>query len=67
MAGGYCAEAIDVQGVEVVRNANWAQSDELASLACALDAQADLIERCHGKIMARMGYKLAFQKVDEAA
>jgi phosphoenolpyruvate phosphomutase len=38
VVGGYRAEAIDSQGVNVVVNEDWADGSELSSLICALDA-----------------------------
>jgi phosphoenolpyruvate phosphomutase len=38
VVAGYRAEAIDVQGIKVVINEDWAHSGELASLACAIGA-----------------------------
>jgi phosphoenolpyruvate phosphomutase len=38
VVGGYCAEAIDTAGIRLVRNERHAQTGELASLACAVDA-----------------------------
>ena len=35
--GGYRADAIDPAGIRLVVNENYAQTDELASLACAID------------------------------
>ena len=53
VVGGYCAEAIDVQGVEVVVNEDWAASDELASLACALDAMKEDTVIIYGDLLVR--------------
>ncbi|MEO8631125.1 MAG: phosphoenolpyruvate mutase, partial [Betaproteobacteria bacterium] len=38
VVGGYRADAIDIAGVKVVVNERYAQTGELASLACAADA-----------------------------
>jgi phosphoenolpyruvate phosphomutase len=38
VVAGYQSEAIDVQGAKVVVNRDWNNTDELASLACAVDA-----------------------------
>jgi phosphoenolpyruvate phosphomutase len=53
VVGGYCAAAIDVQGVNVVVNEAWAESDELASLACALDAMQDDTVIVYGDLLFR--------------
>ena len=53
VVGGYCAETIDVQGVQVVVNEQWAESDELASLACALDAMQDDTVIVYGDLLFR--------------
>jgi phosphoenolpyruvate phosphomutase len=37
VVGGYRADAIDPAGIRLVVNENYAQTDELASLACAID------------------------------
>ncbi|MEM5421364.1 phosphoenolpyruvate mutase [Paraburkholderia sp. BR14263] len=38
VVGGYKAEAIDTAGIKLVRNERFAQTNELASLACAVGA-----------------------------
>jgi phosphoenolpyruvate phosphomutase len=38
VVGGYRAEAIDTAGIKLVLNSRYAQTGELASLACAVDA-----------------------------
>ena len=38
VVGGYRADAIDSAGIKLVRNERYAQTNELASLACAVDA-----------------------------
>lgn len=38
VVGGYKAEAIETAGIKLVRNARYAQTNELASLACAVGA-----------------------------
>jgi phosphoenolpyruvate phosphomutase len=38
VVGGYRADAIDTAGIKLVLNSRYAQSGELASLACAVDA-----------------------------
>ena len=38
VVGGYRAEAIDTAGINLVLNSRYAQTGELASLACAVDA-----------------------------
>jgi len=44
VVGGYCAAAIDTAGIRLVRNERHAQTGELASLACAVDAlEADTV------------------------
>ncbi len=44
VVGGYCADAIDTAGIKLVRNERYAQTGELASLACAIDAlEADTV------------------------
>jgi phosphoenolpyruvate phosphomutase len=37
VVGGYCADAIDRSGINLVVNDRYAETDELASLACAVD------------------------------
>ncbi len=44
VVAGYCADAVQVQGARVVMNDDWAHSNELTSLDCALDAiQSDTV------------------------
>ncbi|MEE4216650.1 MAG: phosphoenolpyruvate mutase [Xanthomonadales bacterium] len=57
VVGGYRADAIDVQGVNLVVNENWQHTDELASLACALDSMADDTVLIYGDLLFR-GYIL---------
>jgi phosphoenolpyruvate phosphomutase len=58
VVGGYCSEAIDVPGVHVVINEGWADSDELASLALALDAFSGDTVVVYGDLLMR-GYILS--------
>jgi phosphoenolpyruvate phosphomutase len=53
VVAGYGSEAIDEQGTRVVVNEGWEQSDELASLACALDAFSDDTVLIYGDLLFR--------------
>ena len=57
VVGGYCAEAIDVHGVRVIVNDDWEDSDELSSLACALDSFNEDTVVVYGDLLFR-GYIL---------
>jgi len=53
VVAGYKAEAIDVAGVRVVRNAGYESSGELASLACALDRFGEDTVVSYGDLLFR--------------
>ena len=53
VVGGYRAEAIDTQGVSVVVNEHWADSAELGSLDCALDAISGDTVLLYGDLLFR--------------
>ena len=53
VVAGYKAEAIDVSGVRVVRNADYENSGELASLACALDRFGEDTVVSYGDLLFR--------------
>ena len=53
VVAGYRSEAIDVQGVRVVVNEDWEKNNELASLACALDAFSDQTVLIYGDLLFR--------------
>lgn len=41
VVGGYCSDAIDFRGTELILNPDWQHGGELASLACAMDARSE--------------------------
>ena len=53
VVGGYHHEAIDTQGINVVVNDQWADSDELVSLRCALDSVAGDTVLLYGDLLFR--------------
>ena len=53
VVAGYCAEAIDVQGIKVVVNAEYARTGELSSLACAEGAFGDDLVIAYGDLLFR--------------
>lgn len=53
VVGGYCAEAIDSGGTELVINTKWEQGGELTSLACAADALTDDVVVLYGDLLFR--------------
>ncbi len=53
VVAGYRSDAIDVQGARVVVNDDWENSDELASLGCALDALSDDTVLIYGDLLFR--------------
>jgi phosphoenolpyruvate phosphomutase len=57
VVAGYRADAIDVQGIEIVRNPEFAHSGELASLACAAPALGGDVLILYGDLLFR-GYVL---------
>ena len=57
VVGGYRADSIDVRGVEVVVNERWEETDELDSLACAMDSLGDDTVLIYGDLLFR-GYIL---------
>lgn len=57
VVAGYRSEAIDVQGADVVINKEWENSNELTSLACALDVFSEDTVLIYGDLLFR-GYIL---------
>jgi phosphoenolpyruvate phosphomutase len=57
VVGGYRADAIDVRGVNVVVNEDWETTDELGSLACALESLSEDTLLIYGDLLFR-GYIL---------
>ncbi len=53
VVGGYRADAIDAAGIEVVVNAHHAETGELASLACAIDALRSDTVIAYGDLLFR--------------
>jgi phosphoenolpyruvate phosphomutase len=53
VVAGYRAAAIDVQGIRIVVNPDWATSGELASLASAIDALAGNTVLLYGDLLFR--------------
>ena len=53
VVAGYRSDAIDAQGASVVVNDDWENSDELASLGCALDALSDDTVLIYGDLLFR--------------
>jgi len=53
VVAGYHAEAIDVQGAEVIVNPRWPETGELVSLQCALDEIADDTVLIYGDLLFR--------------
>ena len=53
VVGGYHSEAIDAQGVSVVVNDAWENSDELVSLSCALESVSDDTVLIYGDVLFR--------------
>jgi phosphoenolpyruvate phosphomutase len=53
VVGGYRAEAIDAQGVNLVVNEDWSSGSELASLYCARDAISDNTVLIYGDLLFR--------------
>jgi len=53
VVAGYRSEAIDAQGAEVVVNAEWESSSELASLCCALDYLTEDTVIIYGDLLFR--------------
>jgi phosphoenolpyruvate phosphomutase len=53
VVAGYCADAIDVQGVRIVENVQWQESGELVSLACAVDAIGEDTVVLYGDLLFR--------------
>ena len=53
VVGGYHSDAIDTQGARLVINEDWADSDELTSLSCALDAMSDDTVLLYGDLLFR--------------
>lgn len=53
VVGGYHSEAIDAQGVSVVVNDAWENSDELVSLSCALGSVSDDTVLIYGDVLFR--------------
>ena len=53
VVGGYHHEAINTQGVNVVVNDQWENSDELVSLRCALDSVAGDTVLLYGDLLFR--------------
>ena len=57
VVGGYRADAIDVHGVNIVVNEDWETTDELGSLACALESLSEDSLLIYGDLLFR-GYIL---------
>jgi phosphoenolpyruvate phosphomutase len=53
VVGGYKAEAIDTAGIKLARNERYAQTNELASLACAVDALKNDTVISYGDLLFR--------------
>jgi phosphoenolpyruvate phosphomutase len=53
VVAGYRAAAIDVQGIRIVVNPDWATSGELASLASAIDALVENTVLLYGDLLFR--------------
>jgi phosphoenolpyruvate phosphomutase len=53
VVGGYCSGAIEVPGVRVLVNERWEQSDELASLRCAIDSVGEDTIIVYGDLLLR--------------
>ena len=53
MVGGYRADAIDTAGIRLVVNERYAQTGELASLACAVDALGSDTVISYGDLLFR--------------
>ena len=53
VVAGYHADAIDTQGINIVVNPHWEQSNELASLSCAIDAFTEDTVLLYGDLLFR--------------
>ncbi|WP_434663986.1 phosphoenolpyruvate mutase [Paraburkholderia sp. A3BS-1L] len=53
VVGGYRADAIDMAGVKLVRNERYGQTNELASLACAIDSLKNDTVISYGDLLFR--------------
>jgi phosphoenolpyruvate phosphomutase len=53
VVGGYCSDAIEVPGARVLVNERWEQSDELASLQCAVDSVGEDTVIVYGDLLLR--------------
>jgi phosphoenolpyruvate phosphomutase len=53
VVGGYRADAIDTAGIKLVLNARYAQTGELASLACAVEALDSDVVIAYGDLLFR--------------
>jgi len=53
VVGGYRADAIETAGINLVVNHQYAQTGELASLACAIDAMHSQTVICYGDLLFR--------------
>ncbi len=53
VVGGYHSDAIDEQGINLVVNDQWASSDELVSLSCALDSVSGDTVLIYGDLLFR--------------
>lgn len=53
VVAGYRHDAIDVQGVDIVVNANWQSTGELASLSCALEGFSEDTVIIYGDLLFR--------------
>ena len=53
VVGGYCAEAIDAGGIQLVVNPDWEQGGELTSLACATGALQGEVVLLYGDLLFR--------------
>jgi phosphoenolpyruvate phosphomutase len=53
VVAGYHAEAIDVQGIRIVVNDDWANSNELASLASAIESLGENTVVLYGDLLFR--------------